>query len=237
MTTRVIAVIVAAVLAIIGAVVLIGYVRGADERAFGGAELTEVLIVQDEIAAGTSGGELGATVDLKSVPKAYVADGAITDVSELKGLVAAVPLQPGEQVLASRFVKPDDFGAQGGSAPLPVGLQEITVALDVQRVAGGTLVAGDLVGVYGSLPSDNVDSARTQLIESKVLVTSVVFDPTLEGTTAQTMGTILVSLAVNADQAQRLVYQLEFGQVYLTRQSDDVTPPTTGPVTRGVFAG
>src|SRR4051812_46863041 len=107
MTTRIIAVILAAVLAVVGAVLLIGYVRGADDRAFNGAKLTEGLVVQDEIPAGTAGAELGTTVDLKSVPVAYVADGAITDVADLAGLVAAVPLEPGEQVLASRFVKPE----------------------------------------------------------------------------------------------------------------------------------
>lgn len=237
MTTRIIAVVVAAVLAIVGAVLLIGYVRGADERAFDGAQLTEVLVVQDEIPAGTAGTDLGTAIDLKSVPTAYVAEGAITDAADLKGLVAAVSLEPGEQVLASRFVTPDQFGSDGGTAAVPKGMQEISLSLEVQRVVGGSLVAGDLVGVFGSLATDNVDSARTQLIESKVLVTSVVHDPTVDASTTQTSGAILVSLAVTADQAQRIVYQLEFGQVYLSRQSKDVTPPTSGSVTRGVFAG
>lgn len=237
MTTRIIAVILAAVLAVVGAVLLISYVRGADDRAFEGAKLTEVLIVQDGIPAGTSGADLGTSVDLESVPIAYVADGAITDVADLDGLVAAVALQPGEQVLATRFVEPDQFGADGGSVAVPKGLQELTISLEVQRAVGGSLVSGDLVGVYGSLQSDNVDPARTQLVESGVLVTSVVRDSAVDPATAQTTGTILVSMAVNADQAQRIVYQLEFGQVYLTLQGKDVTPPTGGAVTRGVFAG
>ena len=237
MTTRIIAVILAAVLAIVGATLLIFYVRGADERAFDGAKLTQVLIVKDDIASGTAASDLGTSVDLESVPSAYVAEGAITDVSQLKGLVAAVSLKPGEQVLASRFVSPDAFGAGGGSVAVPKGLQEITVSLDVQRVVGGTLVAGDLVGVFGSLPTDNVDPARTQLIESKILVTSVARDSSLDPSTQQTSGAVLVSLAVTADQAQRIIYDLEFGQVYLSRQSKTVAPVTSGPVTRGVFAG
>jgi pilus assembly protein CpaB len=238
MTTRIIAVILAAVLAVVGATLLIFYVRGADERAFDGAKLTEVLIVKDDIASGTAASDLGTSVDLESVPSAYVAEGAVTDVSQLKGLVAAVSLKPGEQVLASRFVSPDAFGADGGSVAVPKGLQEITVSLDVQRVVGGTLVAGDLVGVFGSLPVDNQDVARTQLIESQILVTSVAHDATAADSSApQTSGAVLVSLAVTADQAQRIIYDLEFGQVYLSRQSKTVTPVTTGPVTRGVFAG
>ena len=237
MTTRIIAVILAAVLAIVGAVLLISYVRGADDRAFEGAKLTEVLIVKDEVPAGTAGAELGTTVDLESVPIAYVADGAVTDVADLTGLVAAVALQPGEQVLASRFVEPDQFGAEGGSIAVPKGMQELSLALDVQRVVGGSLSAGDLVGILGSLPGDGGDPSRTQLVESQVLVTSVVRDAVGEAAGDQTTGSLLVGLAVNADQAQRIVYQLEFGQVYLTRQAKDATPPTGGAVTRGVFAG
>lgn len=225
----------AAVLAVVGAVLLISYVRGADDRAFEGAQLTQVLIVKQEIPAGTSGSELGNTVDLKSVPVAYVAQGAITDVADLRGLVAAVSLEPGEQVLASRFVDPESFGADGGTAAVPKGLQEISLSLDAQRVVGGSLVAGDLVGVYGSLSSDNADSARTQLIETKVLVTSVVTAKVEQD--GPPSGTVIVSLAVDADQAQRIIYQLEFGQVYLSKQSASVTAPTGGPVTRGVFQG
>lgn len=227
--------ILAAVLAVVGAVLLISYVRGADDRAFEGAQLTEVLIVKSEIPAGTSGSELGNTVDLRSVPVAYVAQGAVTDVADLRGLVAAVSLEPGEQVLASRFVDPESFGANGGTAAVPKGLQEISLSLDAQRVVGGALVAGDLVGVYGSLAGDNADSARTQLIETKVLVTSVVAAKVEQD--GPPSGAVLVSLAVDGDQAQRIIYQLEFGQVYLSKQSASVTAPTGGPVTRGVFQG
>lgn len=235
MTTRIIAVILAAVLAVVGAVLLISYVRGADDRAFEGAQLTEVLIVKSEIPAGTSGSELGNTVDLRSVPVAYVAQGAVTDVADLRGLVAAVSLEPGEQVLASRFVDPESFGANGGTAAVPKGLQEISLSLDAQRVVGGALVAGDLVGVYGSLAGDNADGARTQLIETKVLVTSVVAAKVEQD--GPPSGAVVVSLAVDGDQAQRIIYQLEFGQVYLSKQSASVTAPTGGPVTRGVFQG
>lgn len=237
MVTRVIAVIVAVVLAVVGAVLLVGYVRGADERAFEGAELTEVLVVQTAIPAGTEGADLGTAVGLTHVPIAYVAEGAVTDVAALRGLVAAVPLEPGEQVLASRFVQPGQVGAGAGTVPVPKGLQELSLTLDLQRAAGGSLVAGDLVGVFGSLPTDNADGARTQLIENMVLVTAVVREGTADPVAGQASGSVLVSLAVTADQAQRVVYQVEFGQVYLSRQSKGVTPAVGGPVTRGVFAG
>lgn len=229
MTTRIIAVIAAAVLAIVGAVLLVTYVRGADERAFNGTKLTEVLVVQNEIAAGTNGGALGTSVSLKSIPISYVAEGAVTDVAALDGLVAAVVLEPGEQVLASRFVKPDSFGSSGGRAPIPEGLQEISLAIDQQRIVGGSLRAGDTVGVLVSLTGEGDAPSSTRLIENGVLVTSV-------GSTQDPAST-QVSLAVTADQAQRIVYALEFGRVWLSNQPAGTTAVQGGPVTRGAFPG
>lgn len=238
MTTRIIAVVLAAVLAIVGAVLLVGYVRGADQRAFDGAQLTEVLVVQHEIAAGTSAAGLGSAVGLKQVPVAYVADGAVTDVKDLAGLVAGTTLEPGEQVLASRFVKPGAFGASGGTVAVPKGMQELSLAIDLQRVVGGTLVAGDLVGVYVSLAAEGDAAASTQLVDSKVLVTAVVTGQAqTKDAAAPTQGTVVVSLAVTGDQAKGIVYALEFGHVWLSRQNSDTTAPAVGAVTRGSFGG
>ena len=238
MTTRIIAVVLAAVLAIVGAVLLVGYVRGADQRAFDGARLTEVLVVQHEIAAGMSAANLGSAVTLIQVPEAYVADGAVTNVKDLAGLVAATTLEPGEQVLASRFVKPGAFGASGGTVPVPKGMQELSLAIDLQRVVGGTLVSGDLVGVFVSLAAEGDAAASTQLVDSKVLVTGVVTGQVeSKDAAAPTQGTVVVSLAVTGDQAKGIVYALEFGHVWLSRQDEDTTAPTVGAVTRGSFGG
>jgi pilus assembly protein CpaB len=238
MTTRIIAVILAAVLAVVGAVLLVGYVRGADQRAFEGAKLTQVLIVQDQVGAGTSGDSLGSAVSLESIPEAYVADGAVTDVKTLKGLVASVALEPGEQVLASRFVKPGDFGASGGTVPIPKGMQQLSLAIDLQRVVGGNLAAGDLVGVFASLAAEGDAAASTQLVDSKVLVTGVATGQAADSNNAApTQGTVVVTLAVTGDQAKQIVYALEFGHVWLSQQNGDTTAPAVGAVTRGSFVG
>ena len=61
MKTRLIVAILAIVLAVVGTVVLTGYVHSADVRAAAGSELVEVYLVAEEIPAGT---EASAISDL-----------------------------------------------------------------------------------------------------------------------------------------------------------------------------
>jgi pilus assembly protein CpaB len=236
MKTRIIALIVAAVLAIGGGLVLVNYVRTADARAFNGAELTDVLMVASVVPAGTPTSSLESAIVVKSVPTAFVVDGAVTSLDALTGLIAAVELQPGEQVLASRFVTADEFGENSGSIPVPAGLQEISIAVDAQRVIGGRIAPGDEVGIFTSLEETKDDPATTSLMLSSVLVTSVATAAGVEDS-GSTGGIVLVSLAVSADDAQKLVFSAEFGRLWLSKQDDASKPAKAGAVERDGISG
>src|SRR5262249_31099325 len=130
------------------------------------------------------------SVEVTHVPRKVRADGAVTDLHSLgHDLVTAVDLQPGEQLLASRLVPADHVGR----ANVPAGLQELTVPLDPSRAVGGTLHAGDTVGVVLSsepfdLPQTEDQSPNmTHLTFHKVVVTSVQFAEG-DGTTNDTSG-------------------------------------------------
>lgn len=236
MRTRIIALVVAAVLAIVGGVVLVNYVRQSDARAFAGAQLTEVLMVTRPIPAGTLAASLTDSVEVKSVPVAFVAEGAVTNVVTLSGLIAAVDLQPGEQVLASRFVKADEFGKVAGSIVVPDGLQEVSIAVDAQRVVGGRIAAGDTIGLFVSLSAEGDEPSSTRLLLNKVLVTSVAAaEGVAEGGT--TAGLVLVGLAVSADDAQKVVYSAEFGRLWLSKQGTTAKAPKSSAVERDRISG
>ena len=100
--------------------------------------------------------------------------------------MATVDLLVGEQLLASRFARPDDRQAPG-TVEVPEGLQEISVLLEPQRVVGARLSAGDTVGVY--LSQKLPDGTRPDLRRpAPVLVTQVQgapapVDPAAEGGT------------------------------------------------------
>jgi pilus assembly protein CpaB len=210
--TRIIAVAVAAVLAITGAAALVFAVQGATDNAVAGERIETVIVVVTEIPAGTTGEAARALVEEEKVPAEYVVPGAITSVDDMAGLVAAERLLPGEQVLGNRWVTPADLIATGGRVEAPAGSQEISIALDLQRVAGGAIVPGSHVGVWGST------GGETGLLFDQVLVTALATTVSPDAEAQSTQGTVLVTFAVTADQAQAIIQAAEFGEIWLSLQ-------------------
>ena len=169
MKTRIIAVAIAAVLAIVGAVVLVVAVRSADQAAVAGAQLQSVLVVRTEVPAGTSADRLGDAVIVQEIPAKFVAEDAVTDVDDLSGLVAAVALKPGEQVLSTRFATSTELASAGMHVAVPEGMQEISVAVDLQRIAGGAVGPGGRVGVFASYDDGGAGTKTTTLLLNQVL--------------------------------------------------------------------
>ncbi|WP_245828079.1 Flp pilus assembly protein CpaB [Sinomonas mesophila] len=238
----------ALIVAIIGTFLLITYVNGAESRAFAGTETREVYVVQTAVAANTPAASLGNAVTKKSLPAAALPEGALTDLNDLQGKVAAVALEPGEVLLASRFASPDQVEGKGRVA-VPEGMQEVTVKLPIERVVGGTLSAGDTVGVFFSL-GDGANGAQTQLTFHKVLVTGVQLasgeaasnnasSPQenasgggLKSSGAAGTGEYLVTLARPAAEAERIVFATEFGSLYLSKEPSKAIENNEGVVDR-----
>lgn len=212
MRTRIIAVAVAAVLAVAGAFALVIAVQGADDNAVAGSRFETVLIVVTEIPAGMTGEDAASYVAPQKVPADYVVPGAVASVGDMAGLIATSALLPGEQVLAARWATPADLGVTGTRVEAPAGAQELSLALDLERVAGGAIGPGSRVGVWGST------GGATSLLFDQVLVTAVAstVDPDAEG--GSTTGTVLVTFAVSPEQAQAIIQAAEFGEVWLSLQ-------------------
>jgi pilus assembly protein CpaB len=224
MKTRIIAVAVAAVLAIAGAVVLVVAVRSADQAATAGAQLVSVLVVRSEVPAGTAADHLGDAVGVEQIPSRYVADDAVGDIDDIEGLVAAVTLQPGEQILSSRFSSPEQLASAGIHAAVPAGMQEVSIAVDLQRIAGGAVGPGDRVGVFASF-----DDSGTSLLLNQVLVTSIASTVDPDADEQQAQGLVLVTLALDAEDAMSVVHAAEFGHIWMSAQNDDTALPGDPP--------
>jgi len=139
--------------------------------------------------------------------------------------VANVDLQVGEQLLKSRFARPDSLQAPG-TVPVPDGLQEISVLLEPQRVIGTRLAAGDTVGVYLSqkLPDG---TGQTSAVLHQVLVTQVQGAPAApdpeadaEAAAAAPATSLMVTLAVTAKDAETVVFGMEHGTLWLSLETD-----------------
>ena len=245
MKIRIIAGAVMALLALAGLAIISTYVGTADARALEDQEPREVYLVTTPILEGTPVEEFGESVTLHTVPAAIVPEGAVTDLGEHSGSVAGVDLQPGEQLLDSRLVDPQAL-EEPGTVPVPEGLQEVTIQLDAPRVVGGQLAAGDTVGFFVSFEGEEGRESKTAKDLHKVLVTSVQGAPSSaapaeEGTEtaaneapAVPEGSMLVTFAVNADTAEKIVYASEFGRIWLSLEPGDAEENDNG-ATRGDF--
>jgi len=139
----------AVAVAALGMLLLVGYVRGAEDRALAGEELVEVLVVDKPIAQGTPADILTPFVRLERVPTKVFADGGIAELSALANLVASTDLLPGEQLVVSRFVAAETL-EEHDRIEAPADTLEVTIAISPERALGGQLVPGDVVAVIAS---------------------------------------------------------------------------------------
>jgi pilus assembly protein CpaB len=242
MKRRVIAAVTAMLLAGVGAVVLLGYVGSADRRALAGMHPVDVLVVTAAVPQGTTAEALTKLVSTKTLPALSVAKGALSSLSTISGQVATTDLQPGEQVLASRFADPASL-ANAGDVPVPRGLQQIALSLDPQRALGGHLTAGSTVGMFISLPKDGDSPAQTHLVQHKVLVTRVDGGSTAAapeggvGTATNPGAALMVTVAVNSHNAETLIYGAEHGTLWLSLEPPGAVVSGTRVVTRANVNG
>lgn len=228
MKSRLLGGVAAAVLALLGAVLVYSYAANADARAMAELTPTNVLVARQAVPEGTSVADLGESLALEARPAGTVPAGAIAALDNVAGQVTAVDLVPGEVLLSSRLVDPASLQVPGTVA-VPKGLQEVTFALEPQRMVGGNITAGSTVGVFVSFDKeglkDDAGTPATGRVFHKMLVTRLqradaAVEPA-EGAQPLPAGTMLVSLAVTDRDAAKIVYSAEYGRIWLTNEPKD----------------
>jgi pilus assembly protein CpaB len=236
---RLLAALAALVLALVGTVVLVAYVRGADARALDGVQSVSVLVVDRPVPEGTPGDQLGGLVRTELVPAKAAVPGRVIALAQLTGKVAAVDLQPGEQLLAARFSAPEDLRG-AGTVDVPAGDQEISILLEPERAIGGRLAAGDKVGVYVSITMPD-GSGLTHAVLHGVLVTQVQGAPAAPTDTAAADSpeqatpsqSLMITLGVTAEEAEPIVYGREHGTVWLSLEPEGADNGDTTVISPG----
>ena len=101
MQSRVLAILIAVVLALVATAALVVYVNGADRRAIAEQTPVLVLVAKVPIKAGTSGEDAQTLKQIvqKQIPRASAVDDAFRSWSQLEGKFAAVDIAQGEQLL------------------------------------------------------------------------------------------------------------------------------------------
>lgn len=241
MKSRLLGGIAALVLAIVGTIMLVNYVSQADRRAQVALDPVEVIIIESAVPAGTTAEELKSHVQLRSIPGAAKAADALSSLTESVGLVTSVTLEPGEQLLASRLIDPSQQKLPG-TVEVPADMQEVTVLLPPESVVGGTVRAGDLVGLFVTYTDPaNPDGSATRLLFDKVLVTAVQQAPpsaeqTADGTSAVPSGSSFVTFARTSTDAAKIILSTRTGNIWLTKQTAKTPDSDRTPVTTmGIF--
>jgi pilus assembly protein CpaB len=229
------------ILAALGTTALTVYVRTAHDRAVAGEELVDVLVIDQAVAAGTPASELAQKVRKDQVPVKVRPEAAVANLQELAGLVAAVDLQAGEQLLRTRFQSPavkTSSATCSTKTTAPAGMHEVTIKLDAIRAVGGSIRAGTTVGLNASFDKEDSNPAVTKTLLHKVLVTcvsSTLVEQKPEAGASPVIGSeLLITLAVEPANVEKVIFAAEYGRMYLTLEPKDAVDAPTQPQTRAV---
>ena len=178
MGRRILAIAAAAVIALIGAVLVLLYARGADNRAVAAASPTTVFVSNTAVPAGTSLKEAIRLQEITQtqVPARSLPAGALTTVDESNSaLVALTDIAPGQYVLAAGFGE-----TPTGQAALQVASGKLAVSLSLSDPArvGDFLRPGSFITLFMSynLKDTSATEQAKAFNEAAVKGTSVLLD-------------------------------------------------------------
>lgn len=239
MGRRIVAILAAAVIALVGVTAVLLYARGADARAVASQQPANVYVVKSLVPSGTtlkdavqSGLIIKTSVASKGVPL-----GALTGVDGGNGgLFALSDIQPGEYVLNDRFgVKPVGTKA----IEVPAGQVAVSISLSDPARVGTFLTPGSHVVLFDSFDVvAAADSAATKVetgTQTRVLLDDVLViamgessltpaaTPTGEDgeAAAAPVAGALLTVAVTPADAVRLVHGIQTGRLYAALRGTD----------------
>ena len=222
MGRRTIAIVAAVLLALVGVLAVVLYANGADQRAVAAAQPRAVFVTEQTVPAGTTLNDAiaGGLITQTSLPAKSVPAGALTAVTEdNKNLVALTDIAAGEYIQSGRFGTTPQ-----GSQAIRVPSGQIAVSITLPEPAkvgtfiapGSHIVLFDTVDIATGSPTsgaaNNSGPRATRILFDDVLViavgTSALTAPTPASGTRPSVaqGQALVTLALNPEQAVRLVH-------------------------------
>ena len=197
-------------------------------------EPIEVLVAQQDVQRGVTAEEVieAGLIVRESIPRRYVADGAVSSVANLEGQVLAENLTRGEQITQARF----KFPSQAGLAfSIPDDYVAIAISNDAVKGVAGLVRPGDHVLVVATFDPgpDEEPVTRVLLPRARVLAvgTAVGAEQPARDRAVTTGGGVIggqqndddrdamtattITLALSPADVEKLVYAEEKGSVWL----------------------
>ena len=239
---KTLAVILALVLAGVATFAIFTYVRGLEQRAFEDAELVEVFVAQETIPAGLpaeSASEAGL-IARSTAPRATVPDGAITSLDQITGLVTEDRILADEVIVRGRWIDPTQVTA---TFEIPEGFEALSVEVGVPPGVAGFVRAGDRVSLIATVeepgvvettedgtvieePGEALSRYVLQGIEVLSVGQRVVTEEGEDGVQEQS-GRVLLTVALEPEDAERMVFAIQNALLYFTLLPEDAEPADT----------
>lgn len=238
MKARGIALVVALLLAGVAAGTVFMYVRGVREETRAAEERISVVVAKEDIPPGTQLDPLlsGGMFARLEVPRATLIRGVITSLDQLQGQETSSPILAGEQISTARLRGEAEFG--GGLLGIPEGHKAVTLPLETPRALGGVLRNGDHVSIYATFSDAGKTTATVKVDQSGGVATAtgkvtavpgltITVVPDVQilrmaappsggiGSSSEDGKSLLVTLALTPRDAQRVIFAMERGQIWL----------------------
>jgi len=215
---------------LLGAALVLGTMRSGDHSKSASPAST-VLVAKQAIPAGTPGETVLSQhlVEARQINAKQRVGDALSTNADLNGRMIQVAVAPGEQLRASQLRPPS---LRGTTIEIPSGMQGVAVQLPFVSGGAGYVAAGDHVNVYGNV-KDADGNATTKLVLNNVQVLDVSTEvaPRVSGNEERAGGSnVTYLLALNPDQAERVIFLAANEQVWLALTGNDAgaVPPTSG---------
>lgn len=240
MKRRVVTVVLAVTLAVLGTFAVLVYVNRADARAVAGQQAVTVLVADKAIPSGTTALAAKPLLRKETLPASSVSSDAVTEITPgQEALVTSSDLGPGQLLLKSMLITP---ALATGGLTIPTGKVAVTITLCSPEVVAGNVEVGSDVAVFGTVVTGNNDVAaqpncsglhkqqtgkglgNTRVVVPRVRVIGIgpaasTADAGTDGISQRTASNqtdlTLVTVAVNQDDAERLILLTQTGLPYL----------------------
>lgn len=244
MKRRVLTIVLAVVLAVLGTFAVLVYVNNADARAVAGQQAVTVLVAGKAIPQGTTAREAKASLHKETLPASSVSADAVADITAAQeDLVTTADLSPGELLLKSMLVT---TAQATGGLTIAEGNLAVTITLCSAEMVAGNVHVGSEVAVFGTVVAGSngdvsaqpnctgqhkqqlgkgIGNTRVVVPKVRVIAIGPASSPvasdakTTDSAFSQQSGPqndlTLVTVAVKQDDAERLILLTQTGLPYL----------------------
>jgi pilus assembly protein CpaB len=234
MKPRVVSIALALLLAVIGTAAVAAYVSRASARALSGLKAVTVLVAQQQIPADTPAATAWQDGSLRAeqLPAQSVSSDAIGSITaDLGSLVTSTEIMPGQVLLRPMLVPAAQVS---GGLAIPGSMVAVTIPLCLPQAVAGYVRAGSQVAIFDTFSTGSMSSSascssggsisgqgggtietRVVLPRVQVLAVGAAVSSSGPGTGSQSQGGVLVTLAVDQADAERVIQLTETGLPYL----------------------